>query len=63
MDAFFAKQKAVHERDRLRTLFDITLSNIIGHDHAVLTLRNEETGTLDLYALLSTNPQLLHATN
>src|SRR5271166_5659722 len=80
VDAFLAKQKAVQERDRLRTLFDITnalvsklspdelfpaisdqLSKVVGHDHAVLTLRNEETGTLDVYALHSTNPQLLNA--
>jgi formate hydrogenlyase transcriptional activator len=81
VDAFLAKQKAVQERDRLRTLFDITnalvsklspdelfsaiseqLSNIISHDHAALTLRNEEAGTLDVYALHSTDPQLLHQT-
>ena len=80
VDAFLAKQKAVHERDRLRTLFDITnalvsklspdelfsaiseqLSNIISHDHAVLTLRNDETGALDVYALHSADAQLLHA--
>jgi formate hydrogenlyase transcriptional activator len=80
VDAYLAKQKAVQERDRLRTLFDITnalvsklspdelfpaisdqLSKVIGHDHAVLTLRNEETGSLDVYALHSTDPQLLNA--
>ena len=63
VDAFLAKQRAVQERDRLRTLFDITnalvsklspdelfpaisdqLSKVVGHDHAVLTLRKEETG-------------------
>jgi formate hydrogenlyase transcriptional activator len=78
VDGFLAKQKAIQERDRLRTLFDITnalvsklspdelfsaiseqVSNIISHDHAMLTLRNEETGTLDVYALHSTNVQLL----
>ncbi len=80
VDAFLAKQKAVQERDRLRTLFDITnalvsklspdelfpaisdqLSTVIRHDHAVLTLRDEETGSLDVYALHSTDPQLLNA--
>ncbi len=80
VDAFLAKRKAVQERDRLRTLFDITnalvsklspdelfpaisdqLSRVVGHDHAVLTLRNEETGSLDVYALHSTDPQLLNA--
>ena len=80
VDAFLAKQKAVKERDRLRTLFDITnalvsklspdelfpaisdqLSKVIGHDHAVLTFRNEETGILDVYALHSTDAQLLDA--
>jgi formate hydrogenlyase transcriptional activator len=80
VESFLAKQEAVKERDRLRTLFDITnalvsklspdelfpaisdqLSNIFGHDHAVLTLRNEETGTLDVYGLHSTDPQLLQA--
>jgi formate hydrogenlyase transcriptional activator len=79
VEAYLAKQKAVQERDRLRTLFDITnvlvsklspdelfpaisgqLSNVIGHDHAVLTLRNEETGILDVYALYSADPKLLH---
>ena len=76
VDAFLAKQKAVQERDRLRTLFDITnalvsklspdelfpaisdqLSKVVGHDHAVLTLSNEETGTLDVYALHSTDSE------
>ena len=80
VDAFLAKRKAVQERDRLRTLFDITnalvsklspdelfpaisdqLSKVVGHDHAVLTLRNEETGSLDVYALHSTDAQLLTA--
>jgi formate hydrogenlyase transcriptional activator len=37
------------------------LSNVIRHDHAVLTLRNEETGLLDVYALHSTDPRLLAA--
>ena len=78
VESFLAKQEAVRERDRLRTLFDITnalisklspdelfpaiseqLANIVGHDHAVLTLRNEETGILDVYALHSTDSQLL----
>ena len=80
VESFLAKQEAVQERDRLRTLFDITnalvsklspdelfpaisdqLSKVVGHDHAVLTLRNEETGILDVYALHSTDPQLLEA--
>jgi len=78
VESFLAKQKAVQERDRLRTLFDITnalvsklspdelfpaiskqLANVIGHDHAVLTLRNDETGILEVYALHSKHPQLL----
>src|SRR5271165_5137730 len=80
VDAYLARQRAVQERDRLRTLFDITnalvsklspdelfpaisdqLSKVIGHDHAVLTLRNEETGRLNVYALHSTDLQLLNA--
>jgi len=80
VESFLAKQEAVRERDRLRTLFDITnalvsklspdelfsaisdqLSKILRHDHAVLTLRNEETGILDTYALYSKDAQLLEA--
>jgi formate hydrogenlyase transcriptional activator len=80
VDAFLANQRAVQERDRLRTLFDITnalvsklspdelfpaiseqLANVVSHDHAVLTLRNEETGILDVYALHSTDRQLLES--
>ncbi len=80
VDAYLAKQKAVQERDRLRTLFDITnalvsklspdelfpaisgqLSKVVSHDHAVLTLSQEETGTLDVYALHSTDPKLLES--
>ena len=80
VDAFLSKQKAVQERDRLRTLFDITnalvsklspnelfpaiseqLANVVRHDHAVLTLRNEETGVLEVYALHSTHPRLLES--
>ena len=80
VESFLAKQKAVRERDRLRTLFDITnalisklspdelfpaiseqLANVVGHDHAVLTLRNEETSILDVYALHSTDSQLLES--
>jgi formate hydrogenlyase transcriptional activator len=80
VESFLAKQEAVKERDRLRTLFDITnalvsklspdelfsaisdqLSKILRHDHAILTLRNEETGILDTYALYSTDAQLLEA--
>ena len=77
VESFLAKQVAVRERDRLRTLFDITdalvskldrdelfsaisdqLSKVIRHDSALLTLCNE-TGSLDVYALHSTIPQLL----
>ena len=77
VESFLAKQAAVRERDRLRTLFDITdalvskldrdelfsaisdqLSKVIRHDSALLTLCNE-TGSLDVYALHSTIPQLL----
>jgi len=80
VESFLAKQEAVRERDRLRTLFDITnalisklspdelfpaiseqLANVVGHDHAVLTLRNEETGILEVYALHSTDPQVLES--
>ncbi|MCU1238817.1 MAG: Sigma-54 dependent transcriptional regulator (Modular protein) [Candidatus Solibacter sp.] len=79
VESFLAKQVAVRERDRLRTLFDITdalvskldrdelfsaisdqLSKVIRHDCALLTLCNE-TGSLDVYALHSTIPQLLEA--
>jgi formate hydrogenlyase transcriptional activator len=77
VDAFLAKKRAVQERDRLRTLFDVTnalvsklspdelfpaisdqLANVVAHDHAVLTLRNDDTGALDVYALHSTDRQL-----
>ena len=77
VESFLAKEIAVRERDRLRTLFDITdalvskldrdelfsaisdqLSKVIRHDSALLTLCNE-TGSLDVYALHSTIPQLL----
>src|SRR5271166_4400999 len=80
VESFLAKQQAVRERDRLRTLFDITnalvsklspdelfsaishqLSKIIRHDHAVLTICDEETGILDVYALHSTDAQLLES--
>jgi len=79
VQSFLAKQQAIRERDRLRTLFDITdalvskvdrdelfaaisgqLSKVIRHDSALLTL-SKETGSLDVYALHSTNPQLLEA--
>ena len=72
VEAFLSKQKAVRERDRLQTLFDITnalvskterdelfgaiagqLSKVIGHDYALLTLRNGD-GDLVPYALHST---------
>ena len=80
VEGFLARQAAVRERDRLRTLFDITnalvsklaaddlfsaiseqLSKVIRHDHAVLTLCNEETRVLDVYALHSADPQLSEA--
>jgi formate hydrogenlyase transcriptional activator len=80
VESFLARQKAVQERDRLRTLFDITnalvsklppdelfsaiadqVSGIIRHDHAVLTLCNDATGLLDVYALHSTDAKLLEA--
>jgi formate hydrogenlyase transcriptional activator len=80
VESFLARQKAVRERDRLRTLFDITnalvarlspselfpaisdqLSKIIRHDHAVLTLRNEKSARLDVYALHSMEAHLLEA--
>ncbi len=80
VESFLARQEAVRERDRLRTLFDITnalvsklspdelfsaisdqLSKVIRHDHAVLTLCNEETGVLDVYALHSADSHLVEA--
>jgi len=80
VESFLARQKALHERDRIRTLFDITnalvaklspnelfpaisdqLSKIVRHDHAVLTLCNEETGGLDVYALHSADAHLSEA--
>ncbi|MCC6863043.1 MAG: sigma 54-interacting transcriptional regulator, partial [Bryobacterales bacterium] len=70
VDAHLAKRQLVRERDRLRTLFDITnalvsklspdelfsaishqLSQTVKHDVAVLTVKNDSTGGLDLYAL------------
>ncbi|MGA7412435.1 MAG: sigma 54-interacting transcriptional regulator, partial [Bryobacteraceae bacterium] len=76
VESFLARQAAVRERDRLRTLFDITdalvskldrdelfsaisgqLSKIIHHDHAMLTLCNDDGG-LDVYALHSAGPQM-----
>jgi formate hydrogenlyase transcriptional activator len=80
VEGFLARQAAVRERDRLRTLFDITnalvsklaadelfsaisdqLSKVIRHDHAVLTLCNEKTGVLDVYALHSADARLSEA--
>jgi formate hydrogenlyase transcriptional activator len=77
VEAFLAKREATRERDRLRTLFDITnalasklgrddllsaiskqLATVVRHDHALLTLWNEDTGVLDVYALHSAGPQL-----
>jgi formate hydrogenlyase transcriptional activator len=77
VESYLAKQDAIRERDRLRTLFDITdalvskldrdelfsaisdqLSKLIGHDYALLTLCNQ-TGSLDVYALRCTRPELL----
>ena len=79
VESYLAKEAAVRERDRLRTLFDITdalvstldreelfsaisgqLSKVIRHDCALLKLCNE-TGSLDVYALHSTIPQLPEA--
>jgi GAF domain-containing protein len=70
VDAHLAKRQLIHERDRIRALFDITnalvsnlspdklvsaiseqLSRVVRHDIAVLTLCNDSTGGLDLYAL------------
>jgi formate hydrogenlyase transcriptional activator len=80
VEGYLARQAAVRERDRLRTLFDITnalvsklaadelfsaisdqLSKVIQHDHAVLTLCNEESSLLDVYALHSTDSHLSEA--
>ena len=77
VEAFLAKREVMRERDRLRTLFDITnalasklgrdelisaiskqLATVVRHDYARLTLWNEETSVLDVYALHSTGPQL-----
>ena len=77
VESFMAKQEAVRERDRLRTLFDITnalvsklgreelfsaiseqIANIIPHDYALLTLRNQ-SGGLDVFALHCARPQFL----
>jgi len=80
VEGFLARQAAVRERDRLRTLFDITnalvsklspdelfsaisdqLSKVVRHDHAVITLCNEESSALDVYALHSADLQLSEA--
>src|SRR5450755_258699 len=80
VEGFLARKAVVRERDRLRTLFDITnalvsklaadelfsaisdqLSKIIRHDHALITLRNEESGVLDVYALHAADSQLTEA--
>jgi formate hydrogenlyase transcriptional activator len=80
VESFLARQAAVRERDRLRTLFDITnalvsrlasgelfsaisdqLSKVVRHDHAVLSLCNNESGVLDVYALHSPDWQLAEA--
>ncbi|MGE5648023.1 MAG: sigma 54-interacting transcriptional regulator [Acidobacteriota bacterium] len=77
VEAHIAKRQLMRERDRVRTLFDITnalvsklapdklltaiseqLSRVIRHDFAVLTLRNENTGLLDLNALHFTGAPL-----
>ena len=78
VESFLAKRNAMHERDRLRTLFDITnalvsklaphelfpaisdqLSKVIRHDHAILTLCSAASEVLEVYALHSTDSQLL----
>jgi len=78
VESFLARREAIRERDRLRTLFDITnalvsklspnelfpaisdqLSNVVSHDHAILTLRHKEKQILDVYALHSNDSQLL----
>jgi len=80
VEACLAKQELVRERDRLRTLFDISnalvsklerdelftaiseqLAKVVQHDFALLTLSNEETGTLDVYALHSTGSRFREA--
>src|SRR5271165_3342647 len=47
--------------DELFSAISDQLSKIIRHDHAVLTICDEETGVLDVYALHSTDPQLIEA--
>ncbi len=47
--------------DELFSEISDQLSKILRHDHAVLTLRNEETGLLDVYALHANVAQLLEA--
>jgi formate hydrogenlyase transcriptional activator len=77
VQSYLAKQQAIRERDRLRTLFEITealvskldrdelisaiadqLSKVVQHDCALLTLCND-AGSLDVYALHCSVPQLL----
>ena len=48
------------DRDELFSAISDQLSKVIRHDCALLTLCNE-TGSLDVYALHSTMPQLLEA--
>jgi len=47
--------------DELFSAISDQLSKVIRHGHAVLTLCNEETGMLDVYALHSTDSHLLEA--
>jgi formate hydrogenlyase transcriptional activator len=80
VESYLAKRELVRERDRLRTVFDISnalvsrlelddlfsaiseqLSRVIQHDDAMLTLRNEETKKLDLYALHTRSSHVMDA--
>jgi formate hydrogenlyase transcriptional activator len=47
--------------EELFSAISAQLSKILQHDHAVLTLRNEETSVLEVYALHSTDAKLLEA--
>jgi formate hydrogenlyase transcriptional activator len=45
--------------DELFSAISDQLSKVIKHDHAILTLRAEESGILEVYALHSSDPNLL----
>jgi formate hydrogenlyase transcriptional activator len=49
------------DRDELFSAISSQLSKLIPHDYALLTLRNDASGSLDLYALNSTGAQLFDA--